>query len=212
MELKNHLPRRTPESEKSNDEKRNLSYKAANYAIEQTGLSMADFVEMCEYLYRKGKWNSSYGGDAWAGICEGWLTLNNADKINTSVKGKSFDDKSSKSSSQDKPMGVAIDHIYDLQHNTDTVFNKLKSYYRGGYSWIKKALDDKANVQNYHQLLNKCSGTVKAMALPVLYNKLGTTWEKEMKIEKPKQPTSNDTTAPSPYTNFKVGDIFTENH
>jgi hypothetical protein len=172
--------KRTPQSEKSNDAGRNISYKAANYAIEQTGLSTADFVKMCEYLYDYGTWATSYGGKAWANICKGWLMLNEADQINTSVK----DDKTKQKSTK-KPMGVAIDHIYDLQHNTDTVFNKLTSYYKGGYFWILKALDDKANTDSYHKLLSKSSGTVKAMALPILYNKLGTTWEKEIKLEKP---------------------------
>ena len=132
--------KRTPQTELANDESRNISYKGANYAIEQTGLSREDFVKMCEHLYTNGAWASSYGGKAWANICTGWLMLNDADQINTSVKDDKIKQKTIK-----KPMGVAIDHIYDLQHNTDTVFNKLKAYYKSGYSWIKKALDDKAS-------------------------------------------------------------------
>jgi hypothetical protein len=202
---------RTPESELQNDTRRNLSYKAANYTLKKTGHSRSDFVDMCEYLYRDGSWNSSYGGKAWAGICAGWTMLNQSDKIDVTVKG--FDDKSKRPQSSQKPMGVAIDHIYDLQHNTDTVFNKLKAYYNRGYSWIKTALDDKANVRSYHHLLNKCSGTVKAMALPVLYNKLGTTWEKEMKIESPKKvnPPTQSPTTPSSNSKYKykVGDVIT---
>jgi hypothetical protein len=196
--------KRTPQSEKNNNEARNLSYKGAQYAIEKSGYSHADFMEMCEELYNEGSWDSSYGGNAWGNICRGWLDLNSADKIDPNVKevkevdyGAGLKDedgneiKSSKKSdtkptkAAKKPMSVAIDHIYDLQHNTDTVFNKLKSYYKGGYRWIKTALDDKANVKSYHNLLNKASGTVKAMALPVLYNKLGQTWEKEMNVQKP---------------------------
>ena len=216
-------------TEANNDKRRNLSYKAANYAIEKTGLAEADFVEMCEHLYTKGTWASSYGGSAWAGICKGWLMLHNAKDIEgakAQTKGVDYggektewDKQSDKSKtvkqSDKKPMSVAIDHIYDLQHNTDTVFNKLKSYYKTGYGWIKTALDDKANVKSYHELLSKCSGTVKAMALPVLYNKLGTTWEKEMKIESPKK---EDTSTPDvtstpdltfdPKVGLKVGDSY----
>ena len=76
-------------------------------------------------------------------------------------------------------MPVAIDHVYDLQHNTDTVFNKLQEYYKDGYQWIKDALDDKANVKSYFDLLGKSSSVVKRLAPPVLYNKLGEAKYKE---------------------------------
>ena len=222
---------RVPESEKDNREERNLSYKAANYAIENSGYSRADFMEMCEELYHNGSWDNSYGGTAWGNICKGWLELNSADKIDPNVKEvkevdydaglknkdgkeikttKKSESKSTKTAK--KPMSVAIDHIYDLQHNTDTVFNKLKSYYKGGYGWIKTALDDKANVESYHSLLNKASGTVKSMALPILYNKLGQTWEKEMKIQKPvdthPQVTSMGDALTQSIDDVDVGDCF----
>jgi hypothetical protein len=211
---------RPPESEKVPDQReRNISYKAANYALEKTGYGRQDFVEMCEKMYRDGSWSTSYGGKAWADICDGWLMLWKANKIDATSavdkseklqseieksvedlisKDKDKDpDKKSKSTYNYKPtvekkipektMGVAIDHIYDLQHNTSTVFNKLNSYLKDGkYTWILKALDHKANVETYHELLNQCSGTVKAMAIPVLYNKLGSTWEKEILRERPK--------------------------
>jgi len=168
---------RPPESEKNNNLDRNLSFKAANYAIKESGMSKRDFMEMCFELYRNGQWSPSYGGKAWARICNGWIMLNDADKIEVPA--------SKKPGEGAKPMGVAIDHVYDLQHNTDTVFNKLKSYYKEGYYWIKRALDHKANVKTYWDLLKHTSGQVKSMAGPVLYNRLGQSWEKETQYQRP---------------------------
>jgi hypothetical protein len=65
---------------------------------------------------------------------------------------------------------VAIDHVYDLQHNTDTVFNKIKSYYDAnkGYKWIKEMLDFKANAKSIRELLPFVSSKMKKLALPIL--------------------------------------------
>lgn len=170
---------RTPELEKDNSEDRNLSFKAANYAIKKNGVSRKEFIDMATEMFYNGEWALSYGGPAWAGIGKGWQSLNMSDQL-TPRKKQAVD-------SPVKPMSVAIDHVYDLQHNTDTVFNKLKSYYspKSGYSWLKKALDHKANVKSYHDLLGYTSGSVKSMALPVLYNRLGTTWEQNLRDNRP---------------------------
>jgi hypothetical protein len=170
---------RTPELEKDNSEDRNLSFKAANYAIKKNGVSRKEFIDMATEMFYNGNWSSSYGGPAWGRIGKGWQSLNMSDQL-TPRKKQAVD-------SPVKPMSVAIDHVYDLQHNTDTVFNKLKSYYspKSGYSWLKKALDHKANVKSYHDLLGYTSGSVKSMALPVLYNRLGTTWEQNLRENRP---------------------------
>lgn len=166
-----------PDTEIDNDEVRNISYKAARYAIKKTGLSEKDFMEMCLEIFTEGRWSSSYGGHAWGSIAKGWLMLNDADQINPPPARKGAEDRAK------KPMSVAIDHVYDLQHNTDTVFNKLKSYYGdGGYGWIGNVLDHKANTHSYFDLLSHCSSMVKNMAQPILYNRLGSTWETILKI------------------------------
>lgn len=176
---------RPPSSEKDNQHARNISYKAAFYSIKKNNASKKDFIEMCGTLFENGKWSSSYGGKAWANICKGWLMLYNSEKITPNVKQSSDPTEVSNV----KPLNVAIDHIYDLQHNTDTVFNKLESYFsksgNSGYRWIKQALDHKANVRSYHDLLKHASGSVRAMALPILYNRLGETWEKNLRDNHP---------------------------
>ena len=181
--------KRPPQVEKTNEASRLLSYKAVNYALEKTGLSRRNFVEIANDAFKKMKWNSSYGGDAWSGICRGWLALDSAEKMSTqSAVAPQRDEgskKSKKETAQEITIPTAIDHIYDLQHNTDTVFNKLKAYYKGGYGWIKDALDNKANVKSYYELLSKASGTVRTIAPKVLYNKMGETWQSYLKKHKP---------------------------
>jgi hypothetical protein len=207
---------RPPEIEKREGlEERVKSYKGVNYALEQTGMSRAFFVTLARDCYIKLRWNSSYGGDPWCGICKGYLLLDSAEGMEAnkpvSQKAISISDvadgehefykqkRKEKESRQEKrenaqqqqelTIPAAIDHIYDLQHNTDTVFNKLRSYYQGGYGWIDAALSEKANVKSYYDLLKKTSGTIRALAPKVLYNKLGETWES---YTKDKTPDSNN--------------------
>ena len=124
--------------------KDNLSvYKDSYKAIKKTGISTSKFMKMAADAFRNLSWNEHYGREPWAQIAEGWLMLNNAKTYNQKV--------------------IAIDHAYDLQHNTDTVFNKLKSYYKGGYEWVKRALDYKAKIKNVWELFDKVSGPVKTM-------------------------------------------------
>ena len=93
-----------------------------------------------------------YGGEPWSNIAKAWAKL-------FTVKG--LDNKM-----------VLIDHIYDLQHNNDTVFNKLEEYYKDGYRWITNALDFKRDIKNPVELYDKVSGWLKgpfAMAMKDQY-------------------------------------------
>jgi hypothetical protein len=219
---------RPPEIEKKEGlAERVTSYKAVNYALEQTGMSRSFFVSLARDCYIKLIWSSSYGGDAWCGICKGWLLLDAAEKMESTssvsakapeaeVKGKGEESeyykqkaertKKAEAPAETKQLDVpaAIDHIYDLQHNTDTVFNKLRSYYKGGYGWIEQALTDKANVKSYYELLKKTSGTIRALAPRILYNKLGQTWED---YTKNKTPDSNSSIPKIKSKGKKCGDI-----
>jgi hypothetical protein len=150
-----------PPSEIRNESARNYSFRAAKKAIIKTGKTDADFVQMCKSIFDSWSWDESYGGEAWSDICTGWLSLNNASSKND--------------------MAVAIDHIYDLQHNNDTVFDKVMLYYKEGYDWIKKALDFKANLRSRYELLDKISPSMKKLALAVLHNRLGADYESYLK-------------------------------
>lgn len=119
------------------------------------------FVKVSKWIFYAPniiKWNGSYGGKPWAGICQGWIDLKHA-----------------KSDVQNM---VQIDHVYDLQHNTSTVFNKLRSYMKdGGHSWIMRALEFKKHIKEPHALIERCSPAMKKLALRALKVKTGRSLE-----------------------------------
>jgi hypothetical protein len=128
------------------------SWKAAK----KTGFSERQIVKMAEILYRDLNWDGSYGGENWANIAKGWLNLNNA-----------------KNRGQ---MMVMIDRIYQLQHNSDTVFNKLREYMKGrNHRWLQRALDRKFRARSPYDFINKASGTLQRLARHILKQSYGTT-------------------------------------
>jgi hypothetical protein len=123
------------------------SFKAATKAIKDTGSSREQFATLCAELFRKMKWTEMYGGKKWAEIADAYVLLNKTPQTNAQLQ-------------------VAIDHAYDLQHNTGTVLNKVKTYYnKGDISWLEKALDFKANLKNVYSLLPRCSSDMRKLAL-----------------------------------------------
>ena len=87
---------------------------------------------------------------------------------------------------------VAVDHIYDLQHNNGSVFTKLREYeIEGDFEWLTKALDNKRDIRDYYELITKTEGQSKissdarTIALKVLHLVRGTT--EEGAINKQKQ-------------------------
>ena len=68
-----------------------------------------------EELARKGSpqtaWDSNFGGETWEQIANAFTQLQNATSLNDIM--------------------VAIDHIHDLEHNTESVFNKDPEYTSG---------------------------------------------------------------------------------
>lgn len=122
--------------------------KVAKYAMNDTNSTTVDFVKMAEYLFTTQRWTYGYGGKAWASIAEAYVMLNQDSS-------KDFNN-----------LQVVIDHIYDLQHNNDTVFNKIMDYAseHNTYKWIKDALDFKASITNVRELLNHCSSQMRKLA------------------------------------------------
>jgi hypothetical protein len=123
------------------------SFKAATKAIKDTGSSREQFATLCAELFRKMEWPAMYGGKKWAEIADAYVLLNKTPQTNAQLQ-------------------VAIDHAYDLQHNTGTVLNKVKTYYnKGDISWLEKALNFKANLKNVYSLLPRCSSDMRKLAL-----------------------------------------------
>lgn len=167
---------RPPESEKVESQyARNVMFKGAMYAIKKSGMTLPEWVAMCGKFFKNGAWFGGYGGVAWYQICEGWLMLNRATSITGNMDAISMLEKGAKKPEVQIPMGVAIDYIYDLQHNTGSVLNKMKAYYDDGYDWLKESLDFKRYLKSLYELLPHVSSTLKQAALPVIKNKLGET-------------------------------------
>ena len=130
------------------------SYQAATKAIKDTGSTPYEFVQMCEYAFKNMSWSASYGGKNWANICAGYRLL---------VDSKSKDQVS-----------VAIDHAYDLEHNTGAALNKVKDFYikdekgKEDFDWMGKALDLKRDATSMNKLIERCSGDMKRLALQAM--------------------------------------------
>ena len=123
------------------------SFNAATKAIKDTGSTREQFANLAADLFRNMSWSAAYGGEKWAQIAEAYNLLNKSPQTFAQLQ-------------------VAIDHAYDLQHNTGTVLNKVKEYYiNGDITWLQKALDFKANLKSVYQLLPKCSSDMRKLAL-----------------------------------------------
>lgn len=151
------LMRRVPvndEDLKTTHRKRKASYQA----MLKSGGTPEQWATLAKYLFEHGSWQSSFGGPAWANIADAWLNLN-------------------KAKSAGHIMGW-IDRIYDLQHNTDTVFNKLDSYLKdGSYQWLKKALDHKRYIKSPYELVDGVSPAMKRLTQYAMWHLHRVSWE-----------------------------------
>lgn len=135
-------PQMTPKQKSYND-----SFKAATKAINSTGSSRTAFAQLCAQMFRQLKWKDMFGGPKWGEIAEAYILLSKHPQTNQELQ-------------------VAIDHAYDLQHNTNTVLDKVKEYYiNNDITWLKNALDDKADLKNVYELLPKASSDMRKLAL-----------------------------------------------
>jgi hypothetical protein len=136
----NSVPRPTPPGQTRKSEYVR-SWRAAKHAISD-GYSIEHFVKAAYDAFDDiNNWESEYGGIAWQNICKAWIKLASAKNHNE--------------------VAVAVDHIYDLHHNTGFVLNKIPEY-KG--SWVKIALDHKAKVTDIRQLFPHCSSDMKKLA------------------------------------------------
>ncbi len=145
--------KKVPEDLKSSHESRRASFQA----MLKSGGTPEKWVELARHLFQHEQWNVSFGGPAWADIAEGWLKLYKASALGHQI--------------------AAIDRIYDLQHNTDTVFNKVESYLKdGGYDWLRAALDHKRYIQSPYEIIDKVSPWMKILAKKAMWVIKGVSW------------------------------------
>lgn len=161
----------------SNHEEYYHSYRAAlkSFPNKET------FVTVARKMFDNSYWADTYGGPKWSAICTAWMNLYNAESLRDQM--------------------VWIDHVYDLQHNTGTVFNKLREYSNsGGYEWLKTTLDFKYASTHPYEIFEKCSSQMKRLAAYVLHMNFGTSYEqwRMEKAAKNKEPEPVKTKEPGP--------------
>ena len=161
-ELKDFHPTRNlerPELEVDSNG-RKVAYQAAKKAIKETGGNVIDFARMSADAFNDLNWSQAYGGKAWADIAQGYIDLRQAlNNYNPEAP--------SPSSESAEKLIAAIDHAFDLEHNTGTVLNKVNYFDVGGYNWIKKALDDKRDADMY-SIASKASSDMRKLGHEVL--------------------------------------------
>jgi len=147
------------------------SYIAIKNGLKKTGMNWEQFMKIANKCFTGLQWSQSYGGTNWANISHAYSKLANAP------------DRPSKA--------IWIDHVYDLEHNTGSVFTKVKRYRKGGtYEWIKKALDFKAKLEtpkDFNKLVQKASMDLQAFVWAYIFSQYDVTKE-DITGEKAKQP------------------------
>ena len=160
-ELKDFQSKRNienPELE-TNESDYKIAYQAVKKAIIESKGNVVDFARMAAEAFRVLRWRPAYGGKNWGLIAEGYiklrLALDNYKPETPSPYAKSA-----------AILTACIDHAFSLQHNTGTVLNKVKYFDVNGYSWIKKALDDKKQA-NMYIIASKASSDMRKLGLEV---------------------------------------------
>jgi uncharacterized protein YodC (DUF2158 family) len=116
------------------------SYLALQSTQKQLGYTEDQFSDVLISVYDDISWAGSYGGKNWAKIAKAYKKLLAANTLPMKI--------------------VYIDHAYDLQHNTGSVFTKVKAYYKEGSSnlnWLAKALDWKRDAQDIRDYFDRVS-------------------------------------------------------
>ena len=109
--------------------------KTSDHAVEafqKVKMSVDDIIKIGKVVFDLDIWEKKFGGSNWTNITKGLERLKNAKSLNEKT--------------------VAIDHIFDLEHNTGSLFTKINRYKKpipgiynpdGDWYWIDHALDFK---------------------------------------------------------------------
>ncbi len=160
---------------------RNDTYADSFFALQKVqkiqGLSEEDmakwFIRCFDPDSDSIRWKSSYGGRAWQTIAKAYLSLLLADTMAKKI--------------------AYIDHAYDLQHNTGSVFTKVQAYTSSekDYQWLNNALEWKKHQTDLRGFYDKVSGSLQPVVAWVAKNerKAGTMEDfgKPPKISKAKK-------------------------
>ena len=138
-------------------------YRKSVKAMKKSGGSDEDWITIAKWLFKYTSWQHMFGGDSWAQIADAWLHLER-------VKAPTH-------------LIAYIDHVYDLQHNTGSLFTKIKKYAKKdnsgsmNFKWIQKALDHKRDLISAHEMIEHVSPSMRELALIGIKLKTGKSWE-----------------------------------
>ena len=118
------------------------------------------FITLAKKAFNYIIYGGGYGGPNWANICDAYLMFGSV------------------------PDQIAIDHVFDLQHNTGNVFYKYPKYSKV-HDIINKILNEKRDAVYPVQYLDKCSPSIKNVCRYLCYQDYGV--GEEYRIEKQKQ-------------------------
>lgn len=143
------------------------SNKAVNQAQKKLGISDSNLFRYMEEIYTKTYWMTGFGGKAWAQIAKAAYKLVESTTLMEDV--------------------IYIDHAYDLQHNTGSVFDKVKEYYKqGDIGWLNDALDWKKENTDIRGFYKRVSSSLRYVVAWVAKN------EHDVSLEDYKDPNKPD--------------------
>jgi phosphohistidine swiveling domain-containing protein len=126
-------------------EHRSRAQERTNSFLKGVGLAEhIRFAELCEIVFRKGRWSSSYGGPKWAKIAEAAYHFLSGQKSHS----------------------VFADHAFDLQHNGGTVFGKHKMITLARHR-VHELLELKKYAGNVDELYRTLSMALAGVANPI---------------------------------------------
>jgi hypothetical protein len=163
------------------------SYLALQSTQKQLGYTEDQFSDVLISVYDDISWAGSYGGKNWAKIAKAYKKLLAANTLPMKI--------------------VYIDHAYDLQHNTGSVFTKVKAYYKedsGNLNWLAKALDWKRDAQDIRDYYDKVSLSLRSLVGWVA-KKFGLTVEERFPFGKEDTSVAKkSSTEPSPFETTSI--------
>jgi len=135
-----------------------------------------------------------FGGKPWAMIADAWERLYSTKGVNNQM--------------------VLIDHIYDLQHNNDTVFDKVKKYYKKtpsgfkGLSWLKIALNFKRDIKDPFALYDKISSGLQDPFAYVMKMQNGITLQRFKETTTPTLEPGDKVKVKKEIKDLTIGDVY----
>jgi hypothetical protein len=136
------------------DSERLRSFNCVNKSLLALNGNSVLFGEACVSMYSLPGWSGSYGGPKWAECAKRFTELAQPG-LNRQEQSK------------------WIDQLYDVQHNTGALLNKVKFYYSysSQFAWLQRALDWKSEVTDPRAYYDRVSYSLQPVVAYVVKNR-----------------------------------------